>query len=280
MVNQVNQVAEYYDQTLRLYRLFWHRGKSHAIHYGYWDKKTKNHQEALLNQNRFMAEALKISAGAKILDAGCGIGGSAIWLAKNYDVHVIGITLSKRQLEEARKLVKKYGLQDRVEFDIQDYLHTKLLKNSVEIVWGLESVCYAEKKKDFLAEAYRVLKPGGKVVVADGFLKRDVKDPEENIYRDFLDGFVLPNIAKIDDFKKLMQEVGFKNVKFWDTTEEAKPSSKIMFRRVLLFYPLAKILHEFGLISAVVFKNSLAGIAQYRLVQKGAVGYEVFYGEK
>jgi len=280
MTSQLEQIAEYYDQTQRLYKAFWHRDKSYAIHYGYWDIKTKNHQEALLNQNRFMADALKIHPGAKILDAGCGIGGSALWLAKNFDVHVIGITLSRGQLEEARKLANNHKLQERVEFGAQDYLHTNFAKNSFDIVWGLESVCHAKRKKEFLTEAYRVLKPGGKIVVADGFLKRDVKDSEEEIYKDFIDGFVLPNIAKVDDFKKWMKEADFKNVKFWDNTEEAKPSSRIMYRRTLLFYPLAKAFHRFGLISDVVLKNSHAGIAQYKLVKKGAAGYGVFYGEK
>jgi hypothetical protein len=100
------------------------------------------------------------------------------------------------------------------------------------------------------------------------------------MYKNFLNGLVLPNIAKIDDFNSGMKEIGFENIKFWDKIEEVRPSSKILYKRTSLFNPLAKILHKFGLISPAVFGNGSAGIAQYKLVQTGAVGYGVFYGEK
>lgn len=276
----LEKIADYYDQTQPFYRIFWHDDKSYGIHYGFWDDNTKNLYEAQLNQNKFMVDALNITPGLKILDAGCGIGGSSLWLAKHFDVQVAGITLSKKQLEKAKKLAVQQGLQNRVEFEIQDYLHTNFPDNSLDVVWGEESVCYAENKKDFLQEAYRVLKPGGKIIVADGFLKREVKDSEKSNYHNFLKGLVLPNIALIDNFNEQMKEVGYKNIIFWDKTEAAKPSSKIMYQRVLLFYPIAKILHALGLISDTLFNNSKAGIAQYKLVQQGVAGYGVFYGEK
>ena len=281
MADQTKQIAEYYDKTLPFYKIFWHRDdQSYALHYGFWDKNTQNVKDALLNENKFLADILNISSGGKILDAGCGIGGSTIWLAKNFNVSVVGITLSKKQLEKAKQLAKNHEVQDRVEFHLQNFLQTKFPDNHFDIVWAIESVCHAENKKQFLAEAYRILKPGGKVVVADGILKRDVKDSEKEIYKDFLDGLVLPNLAKIDDFENWIKEVGFRNTKFWDKTEEVKPSSKILYRRTSLLYPFAKILHKFSLIPTPVFKNGPAGIAQYKLVQTGAVGYGVFYGEK
>lgn len=281
MTDQTKQIAEYYDKTLPFYKIFWHGDdESYALHYGFWDKDTKSVKEALLNENKFLADILKISFDIKILDAGCGIGGSTIWLAKNFDVSVAGITLSEKQLEKARQLAKNHGVQGRVEFHLQDFLNTKFPNDYFDIVWAIESVCHAENKKEFLQEAHRILKPEGKIIVADGVLKRDVRDSEKEIYKDFLDGLVLPNLAKIDDFENWMKEVGFRNVRFWDKTEEVKPSSKILYRRTLMLHPFAKILHRFGLISSAVFKNGPAGIAQYKLVQTGAGGYGVFYAEK
>jgi len=280
MANQLKQVAEYYDQTLPLYKTFWHRNKSYADHYGYWEQRTRSLSEALINENRFMADVLKIRSGSRILDAGCGIGGSSVWLAENFNVQVIGITISKRQLEKAKELAKKRGLQGKVEFYLQDYLNTKFPDEHFDMIWACESVCYAKNKEDFLAEAYRLLKPRGKIVVADGFLLRDIKQSEEGIYKQFLDGFALHNIAKAANFDKLMRQANFRHVKSWDKTEAVKPSSKIMHRRTLLLYPLVKAMYKLGLVSGVLFKNSLAGIAQYKLVKKGAAGHVVFYGQK
>ncbi|KKU04349.1 hypothetical protein A2Z63_00340 [Candidatus Giovannonibacteria bacterium RIFCSPLOWO2_02_44_8] len=82
MADQTKQIAEYYDKTSPFYKIFWHRDdESHALHYGFWNGDTKSVKEALLNENKFLADILHISSGAKILDAGCSIGGSAIWLA-------------------------------------------------------------------------------------------------------------------------------------------------------------------------------------------------------
>ncbi len=171
-------------------------------------------------------------------------------------------------------------MESRIEFHLQDFLHTKFSNDHFDIVWAIESVSHAENKKEFLREAYRILKPGGKVIVADGVLKRDIKDSEQTLYKNFLDGLVLPNLAKIDDFENWMKEVGFKNVRSWDKIEEVKPSSKILYRRTSLLHPFAKIFYRLGLMSSAVFKNGPAGIAQYKLVQTGAAGYSVFYGEK
>ncbi len=280
MITQKDKAADYYDQTIRLYRLFWHGDKSYALHYGFWDKDTKNRQDTQLNENKFLAHLVGISSGAKILDAGCGIGGSAIWLAQNFNVHVTGITISKLQLAKAKKLAIEHGLEAQLEFDLQDFLRTKFPDNSFDIVWAIESVCHAEDKRDFLAEAHRILKPRGKLIVADGFLKRDIKRSEERDYKKFIEGFALPNIAKMEDFKSSMKELGFKNIISQDKTKDVKRSSEIIYRGSLSTYPLAKILCKLGLLSEAAFRNSWAGIAQYRLVKSGAAGYGAFYGEK
>jgi cyclopropane fatty-acyl-phospholipid synthase-like methyltransferase len=157
-MNQLKQVAEYHDKTLPFYKIFWHRDdESYALHYGFWDKHTKSVKVSLLNENKFLADILKISSGTKILDAGCGIGGSTIWLAKNFNVSVIGITLSQKQLEKANQLADIHGVQDKVEFRIQNFLHTRFPNDYFDVVWAIESVCHAENKKEFLVEAYRIL---------------------------------------------------------------------------------------------------------------------------
>jgi len=282
MDKQKRKIAEYYDITLPYYRRFWHRdSESHALHYGFWDKDTKTVKDALLNENQFLAEIAGITAGIKVLDAGCGIGGSAIWLVKNKGANVVGITLSERQVEKAKELAVENSVSDKTEFRLKDFTDTGFPDNSFDVVWAIESVCHAEDKKVFLREAYRILRKGGKLVVADGFLwRKPQSEIEENIYKDFLEGLVLPNLLNVDQFREDVRAAGFRDMKFWDKTKEIEPSSKILYRRVKWFYPIARLLNFLRIIPDLLIKNSKSGLAQRKLVKCGLGGYGVFYGEK
>ena len=274
-----DSIAKHYDETLPYYKHLWSR-KANAIHYGFWDEKTRSVEEALINENRWLAQVTDIKPSDKVLDAGCGIGGSSVWIAKNIGANVVGITLSEKQLREASKLAIEYKVIDKVEFEIGDYLHTRFPDSTFDVVWAVESVCYAENKADFLKEAYRILKPSGRVVIADGFLNRDVLEIEKKSLDDLLMGFALSNLAKISDFKKDMDLVGFKETKSWDKSTNVKKSLKILYRRVLIAYPFLKIANILGLIPDTVIKYGPVGIAQYKLFNSGLMKYIVFLGKK
>ncbi len=274
-------IAEYYDQTLPYYTKFWSRDpESNALHYGFWENGTKSVKEALLNENRFLSEIAGIKSTDKVLDAGCGIGGSGLWIGKNIGATVTGITLSARQLERAKELAVKNNLGERVNFCAGDYIHTDFADNSFDVVWAIESVCHAERKIEFLKEAHRILRKNGRLVVADGFLLRKPLSPERNLYDKFLAGLALPNLAQVADFRENMKEVGFVGSRFFDKTDAIKKSAKILYERCLIAYPFARVANVLGLIPDIVFKNGPAGIAQYKMVKAGLVGYGIFLGKK
>ena len=86
-------VANYYDHTAPHYRQFWRLDKSMALHYGFWKPGTKTFKESLENTNAELATLAQIDASDHVLDAGCGVGGSAIFLAKKVGCQATGITL-------------------------------------------------------------------------------------------------------------------------------------------------------------------------------------------
>ena len=273
-------ITNYYDYTLPFYRFFYH-GKSNAVHYGFWNDEAKNHQEALLNVNKFLADTVKIKSDDSVLDAGCGIGGSAIWLAQNYNVRVDGITISEKQLEEAKNLSTKYNVDHVVNFYQRDFLNTRFNDSSYSVVWAIESVCHAEDKKDFIKEAYRLLKRGGRLIVDDGFLLRSPKNEHEQKDLDaFLEGMALSNLAFENNFKKSLEDVGFKNIKIYDKVNETIPSSKKIYKMSIFSYPLSIILEKLKLTPPLLTKNNLAGITQYRIIKNGIMGHRVFCAEK
>lgn len=273
-------IIKYYDYTLPFYRFFYHQN-SNSVHYGFWDKDTKNHQEALINVNKFLAEIVHLKAGELILDAGCGIGGSSIWLAKNYQVKAIGITISQKQVAEAKKLARINQVEQTTEFYEKDFLNSGFNDETFDVIWAIESVCHAENKSDFLREAYRMLKIGGRLVVDDGFLLRSIENEKERkVFANFLEGMALPNLALESQFKQALEKIGFKNIQIYDKVREVLPSAKKIYRMSIFSYPISKITAKLGLTPHLLTLNNLAGIAQYQVIKSGLAGHKVFSAKK
>lgn len=280
-VNHQHIVA-YYDATSRLYRHLWYRNSgSYALHYGFWDNGARTLGEALQNTNAFLARAAGVQPHHVVLDAGTGVGGSALWIASHIGARVIGITLSEGQVAEARTLAHKRGVADRATFSVMDYTRTEFPDASFDVVWAVESVCHARRKGDFLAEARRVLKPGGMLTVADGFLNRRARtEAEQQMLKEFLEGLALPGLDLVQQFRASLEETGFTRVAFWDKTEAVLPSSRRLYRLGRLMYPFAVMAEKAGAPCAILTKHSLAAIRQYQLVCAGLMGYGVFCAEK
>ena len=277
MVIDKAYVANYYDATARYYERFWSR----ALHYGFWGAGIKNVHEAVLNENKFLAEIANIKRGDTVLDAGCGLGDSSIWLAHEIGAQVIGITISEKQREKAIQFAQESGVAGQVQYLIQDFCNTEFPDDYFDVVWAIESVCHAEKKIDFLKEAYWILKPrGGRLVVADGFLSREVLPKEDSLYKDFLEGLALVSLASFSEFGDDMRKIGFTNVPAINKTKEILPSSRKLYWRCLFALPFMKLVAFFGLVPDIVVKNGPAGIAQYKMVRSGLAGYGVFVGTK
>ncbi|KAF4651177.1 hypothetical protein FOL47_000603 [Perkinsus chesapeaki] len=103
----------------------------------------------------------------KILDVGCGIGGSSRIMAKRYGgaVEVTGITLSEAQVQRATELSKKAGL-DNVTFRKMDALKMEFPEDSFDLVWSCECGEHVPDKEEYVKEMCRVLKPGGRLIIA------------------------------------------------------------------------------------------------------------------
>lgn len=275
------KIIKYYDECFIDYRLFWLDTKNLAMHYGYWDEDTATHSESLLHMNRALSREIPIKAGDKILDAGCGIGGSSIWLAKNYDVEITAITLTASQVDRARQYAKKNGVADKITFKEADYCNTPFEDESFDVVWGLESICYAVDKHDFIKEAHRVLRKGGQFIVADGFALKDDFTPAEWPYvQAFLDGCVVPNLATVDVFRNGMENCQFNNIRYTDITEQVMPSSEVLYKKSLMTYPIEKILGWLKIRTATQTGNYYAAKSQYQIFKQGLCGYGIFSAEK
>jgi cyclopropane-fatty-acyl-phospholipid synthase len=113
-------VAHHYDLNGRLYSLFLDRDRQYSC--AYFPHGTETLEEAQAAKKRHIAAKLCLDRpGLSVLDIGCGWGGLALTLARDYGARVTGITLSTEQLIEARARAEAEGLADRVSFELMDY---------------------------------------------------------------------------------------------------------------------------------------------------------------
>jgi cyclopropane fatty-acyl-phospholipid synthase-like methyltransferase len=273
-----NRVIDYYDYTIPFYKMFWHKG-TNALHYGLWDANTRTLSEALINSNKVLSEIADIKESDSVLDAGCGVGGSALWLAKNKGSKVTGITISEKQKNKAVTYAMRQEVEEKVEFFVRDFLNTGFPDTTFTVVWAIESVCHATRKINFLREAFRILKPGGRIIIADGFLGRELKDGEQEMYEDFLRGFALYNLAHVETFESDLKQAGFTNVQVWDKTKEIQKTSEQMYHLSKSWMWLNKLLVSLRLIPELMVDNMRTGIVQKEFFA-GPGRYAIFYAEK
>jgi len=215
-------VARYYDVSTRYYRLLWH-GKSLGIHFGYYDPDIKTQEEAIVRTNDTLARMADIKSTDKVLDAGCGVGGSSIWIAKNIGANVTGITISPKQVIKANKYKNREGVSDKCEFVVGDFNEMDFADNTFGVVWGIEALCYGLDKNRMLKELYRVLKPGGRIIVSDWYKgKENLTAEEQRIADKFVHNFMVESWQTGDQFREELKRVGFKDIKYEDHTKDIK----------------------------------------------------------
>lgn len=274
-------IIEYYQVTENAYKDAWDLDKSLAIHYGYMDEKTRNFSESLIRMNEIMMEAAQVIEKDHVLDAGCGVGGSALFLAAQTGCQVTGITLSEQQVERAKKMTEKKLPGAGIEFLKADYCNTVFADESFDVVWGCESICYAADKLQFIREAYRLLKPGGRLVVADGFIK-EFGNNEHSDIRKWLQGWQVNYLETPERFGKFMKDTGFENVYFRDISKHVMHSAKRLYRFYYFanIYLLWKKLTFSDHFSWMQKQNIDACRYQYKALRKGLWLYGLTVGIK
>eukprot|EP00956_Cyclotella_meneghiniana_P006916 scaffold9334_cov71-Cyclotella_meneghiniana.AAC.4 len=157
--------------------------------------------------------------GAKVLDVGCGFGGTSRYLADKLGpkAEVTGITLSPNQVKRGTELAKERGLSN-TNFMVMNALEMEFPDNSFDIVWACESGEHMPDKEAYINEMMRVLKPGGKFVMAtwcqrdDRLVPFDKKDKRDlrthpyfisiEAYKELIDATKMMNSVKTADWVK------------------------------------------------------------------------------
>jgi tocopherol O-methyltransferase len=224
------EIKEFYDASSDLWESVW----GEHMHHGYYGEDGNYKLDRRQAQIDLIEELLKWSGDytdrppQNILDVGCGIGGSSLYLAEKFGAQVTGITLSPVQANRARERARVAGLAAKADFQVANALEMPFADNSFDLVWSLESGEHMPDKVKFLQECYRVLKPGGKLIfvtwchrptTATTPLTADEQRHLQAIYR----VYCLPYVISLPAYTEIVTECGFKDLHVDDWSTAVAP---------------------------------------------------------
>lgn len=230
-LNQIplnQRIQQFYDASSGLWESVWGEHMHHG-YYGADGKTQKERRQAQIDLIEHLLAWATVQQADRILDVGCGIGGSSLYLTEQFGAAVTGITLSPVQANRATERAKAAQLDDRVQFQVADALALPFADQTFDLVWSLESGEHMPDKQKFLQECYRVLKPGGSLVMATWCHRPDVPPylplslNEQQHLQSIYQVYCLPHVIALPEYESIAQQVGFQQIRTADWSEAVAP---------------------------------------------------------
>lgn len=279
------RIQQFYDQSTPLWLDVWGEHMHHG-YYGLDGRERKDHRQAQIDM---VKEVLKwgnldirnpiTDNRPRILDVGCGVGGSSRLLAKLFDAKVLGLTLSPVQAANAEKYTQQAGLQDQVAFRTQDMMTLTEADGPFDLIWSMESAEHIPDKKGLLDMFHKLLAPSGKFLIAT-WCHRDTPPPlnesEDKLLQQVCNLYHLPPWISINEYEKIAMQTGFTNVKTDDWSKAVFPFWGAVMQSAFTWQGMKGLLRSgWGTVKgAYAMRYMQAGF------RRGIIKYGVVQGEK
>lgn len=238
------QIQQFYDASSGLWEQVWGEHMHHG-YYGPNGDQVKNRRQAQIDLVEELLQWSQVQQAEHILDVGCGIGGSSLYLAQKFNAAVAGITLSPVQAARATERAQVAGMaantttRPSAQFQVADALSLPFADQSFDLVWSLESGEHMPDKAKFLQECYRVLKPGGRLIIATwchrptdtvtGPLTTDEQAHLAKIYR----VYCLPSVISLPEYEVIATNLSLKNIRTADWSRAVAPFWQVVIDSAL-----------------------------------------------
>lgn len=265
-------IRYHYDLSTIFYRLLW----GAHIHHGLW-VADEPIAAAQLHMTQRLADEAKVQPGHRVLDVGCGMGASTIYLAQRFNCRATGVTLSSVQARWARWSARWRRVLERVEFQCQDVEQATFSPNTFDIIWSIECTEHLFDKPRFFQQAADWLRPGGRVAICawlagDNLLNQVARQQVVDV----CEGFFCPSMGTRSDYVNWLGAAGLDVTTTHDWTEAVMRTWEICRDRVrrTRMRPLARLIDA----DTVTFLDSFETILN--AYQSGAMRYGCFVANK
>jgi SAM-dependent methyltransferase len=217
-----NDVREYYDRNTRAFVRHGQGGDLGAIHRAVWGPGVRNRPSAfhyVEDQIAYLLRSLPDSGEPRhLVDLGCGVGASLCYLAEHLPIRGTGVTLSPVQARQGAARIAAAGLADRVRCIEGDYTALPADIGEADLAYAIESFVHGPSPERFLAEAARIVRPGGFLVVCDD-VRRPTAEPGAPVrLEEFARGWHVNTLVTADALRGMAEAAGFAHVSTTDLT--------------------------------------------------------------
>src|ERR687886_16360 len=259
-------VRDYYDASTRTFLL---SGGDGAIHRELWGPGVTSRREASHHAHDLLLDQLG-PGDRRVLDLGCGVGATALYLARRRPVDVVGVTISPTQLRLAERSAARNGaLQGSVRFALADFTALPSDLEGFDLAFAIESFVHADSAAAFFGQAAGTLRPGGALVIVDDVRTSDRHDPALD---EFKAGWHAPSVVTVDEAAALAADAGLQLVASHDLSSLQRLGRR-RDRLIRASLPLLRLLaRRSKWAQSLVGGDALqrchsAGVLEYRLLR-------------
>ena len=210
-VNEKHKIIEHYDIVSPYYSSLW----GQHIHHGYWVLGDESKETAQIQLMDHLAELADIKTGSRILDIGCGFGGSSLYLAKKYSANTTGITISPVQVQMAKEAVAKTNLDASFLLMDAEEMH---FAQPFDVLWSVESISHYHDPRKFFGSAVKFLKPGGCFALTDWFQKENISAADRKKFIEPIERGMMVELRGMDHYSDFLVSSGLHIVHRQDLT--------------------------------------------------------------
>jgi sarcosine/dimethylglycine N-methyltransferase len=236
------------------------------LHMGLFKDPDEPLLDAQMRANAHMAKPAALKPGQRVIEAACGVGSTARYLAKNFAVRVQATNIAEMQLTEGRELTAQAGLSNLIEFSYADYHELPFPDASFDVWWCQEALLYAIDKRRVFNEAIRVVRPGGHLIMSDLLLGDAVAGPARAEFTSILKA---PNMWSIRQWDELIATLPVNILERQDWARHTEATFKNVLANLMTVR--AEFTRKVG---AEIVDNSIKRVTvQYDAARAGNLGW-------